>query len=246
MKIFLAFILFSPISFAALTSPYIFERTTESNGLGSYQIEQEVSLTVAAETLLTKEVWLVESNGNSFVSVYLKKDGKDILAAQILYRGTQKFSSLNKSAESISAEFIEPLFFARVKNKPGFTDILARLGVPKEPMRLGRTAGVVNWVFGIASDPDSSTLQPGLWIEQDQFVIRKLRLPKGPELSVEDYTTGPHNIRFPQTRYLRWGSNSAQIKTSRIVALSSLKLNQPKFNDGNLSPAAQEFYSRFR
>lgn len=127
-----------------------------------------------------------------------------------------------------------------------------------EPLvRLGRSGGVVDYVFGEPTPVDASKDLPGVWIEQDAFVLRRLRFPSNTEFTYDQYGLQAGSIRLPQQRTIKWDDHTA------IIRLISVKSVDPKTASAALNPTSitapeakaaklpdqtqvKEFYTRFR
>jgi hypothetical protein len=129
---------------------------------------------------------------------------------------------------------------------------------PEAWVRYSRTGGAVNYALGTPSPADQETGNPGIWIEQDQFVVRKLRLPSQVEMSANNYNQFSKGLYYPRARTIRWGNNTVTI---RLISASprpqtAVSLFQPNSLDSNIKwdgvsalPAKDvitEFYTRFR
>ena len=126
---------------------------------------------------------------------------------------------------------------------------------PENYLRLGRTAGVVAYTLGAAPN-EASKNSSGLWVEQDQFQIRKIRWSSQSELTVEEVGNYSRGLSFPKTRLLRWGNQSVQMRTisvtgkstySQAMQPSNLEANRFEGLDGlSQKDLLIEFYQRFR
>ncbi len=204
-----------------------------------YAIEQEVQFSNGEDTLSVKETWLIDSDRNMRLTVTGGKDLRGNFKLQFLYTGAQKLSLTNGSrkAEKIPEEFLEK--FLNFRNAEIFANTLAHFkiipahGYQKKPLarsgnefkyepenwvRYSRTGGVVNYALGIATPVDQESNYPGLWIEQDQFVVRKLRLPSQVEMSANNYNQFAKGLSYPRARTIRWGNNTVTI---RLISASS-------------------------
>ena len=135
---------------------------------------------------------------------------------------------------------------------------LNRTPLPEKWVRYSRVDGVVTFALGEASNPEQEKQSPGIWIDQDQFVVRKLRLPSQVEVTADNYNQFARNLNYPRIRTVRWGSNSAVIHLISASArpASAASAFQPgslevaqKLDGLNNLPAKDavlEFYSRFR
>lgn len=257
----------------------ILQKTAENAGTGIYAIEQEVQFTNGEETLSLRETWLIDSDRTMRLTVTGGKDLQNSFKLQFLYNGGQKWSLVNNSRknEKIPADFLER--FLNFRNPEAFANALVHYKIlppsayqkkplqkvggdfrhdPEPWVRFSRTGGVVNYAFGTPSLPEQEMGEPGVWIEQDQFVLRKLRLPSQVELSANNYNQFSRGLHYPRARTIRWGNNTVTI---RLISASSrpqsaVSLFQPSSLDSNVKwdgvnslPARDvvtEFYTRFR
>ncbi len=83
-------------------------------------------------------------------------------------------------------------------------------------LRLSRVGGVVTFAFGTPA-PVGEEAPPGLWVEQDQFVIRKIRLPSRAEIGAEKHTGFSKGLFFPKTRFVKWDNKQVQINTLAVA-----------------------------
>lgn len=185
---------------------------------------------------------------------------------------------------SVSAEFFEPYLFYRssgkyfehfVRNKilppaaarerPKITNINTYKPEPEQAVRLGRTGGVVAWVFGEPTPVDNATQFPGAWIEQDAFLLRKLRLPSQSEMTLSNHVNAGGGLKLARERSIIWKSSDPAVTeprsvTIRVTSVKNLpdKSLAPQFLPNSIStaelksarlpdaPIVREFYSRFR
>lgn len=256
----------------------ILQRTAENSGSGVYTIEQEVQFTNGQDSLLLKESWQVENDRTMKLTVTGTRELKDQIQMQFLYAGGQRWNLNNgtRASTRISDDFLEKFFHFRSSEllanalthaKIVPAGIMAKKPLPKavenikyqpeEYVRLSRTGSVVNYAFGMPSPPEGAAY-PGLWIEQDQFLIRKLRLATQVEVTADNYNQYARNLNFPKLRTIRWGQNSVTLRVTNVSNQKTASANQ--FQASTLStnlkldglsgqPAREavlEFYSRFR
>lgn len=255
----------------------ILQRTAENSGSGTYAIEQEVQFNNVQDSLFLKETWYIENDRTMRVTVSGTKDLKDQIKMQFIYAGGQRWT-LNSGRESrrISEDFLEKYFNFRnteqiasslMQMKILPTHALAKKGLPKnldnlkyEPedfVRLSRAGGATTYAFGVPSPVDGNA-NPGFWVEQDQFLVRKFRLPSGVEVTADNFNQYARGLNYPKVRTVRWGQNTVTI---RLIGVTSRPANtanifQPnsldtsaKLDGLNNQPAKDaiiEFYSRFR
>jgi hypothetical protein len=258
----------------------IIEKTAHNHGKGFYAIQLEVSFRNENGNQTVTENWLVE-NGES-MSVEARGPGFQYTA---VYRGKQKFYMDETGAEKsarLSPEFFEDIFHLRGAESLGGEfigmNIIPARALNKETriktlkdvkhehenyVRLSRTAGVVNYALGKPTPAESTTLLPGVWIEQDRFHIRRVRFPTQAELFADDYTEYGRNFFYPKTRTVSWLSKSVSVRTVKVAAINpsndqkarlspsflrTRKQNQLQYtaSEGELTPLIREFYQKFR
>lgn len=199
--------------------------------------------------------------------------------------GKRTFLDSTGTAKSIniSSEFIEPYFFYRTSNSlqsslqkariipadfgkvprqivspnpkniknPKEKDDAPLISINEPYVRLSRTAGVVNWAFGKV-DGDTG---PGIWIEQDAFVIRKIKFPTAAEVQADQYQAFSGQLKFPRERTIKWGNYSATARVISVRAATDAETNRNLSlgagGEDNASKVPEvaglkEFYSRFR
>lgn len=282
MKLILSLVfVFLPMAAQAYILPTrtILQKTSENAGAGLYAIEQEVQFASGDDTLTLKETWLIENDRTMRLTVTGGKDLQNSFSLQFIYSGGQKWSQTggNRKGEKIPEEFLEK--FLHFRSPEIFANHLAQLKIvpanafqkkplartgneikhePESWVRFSRTGGVVNYALGIATPTDKDINYPGLWIEQDQFILRKLRLPSQVEMSANNYNQFAKGLSFPRARTIRWGNNTVTIRTLSVSArpATSSSLLQPTSLDKNSNweglrnlaakDVVTEFYTRFR
>jgi hypothetical protein len=256
----------------------ILQRTAENSGSGVYSIEQEVQFNNVQDSLFLKETWLVENDRTMRVTVTGTKDLKDQMKMQFIYAGGQRWG-FNGSREShrISEDFLEKYFNFRATDQLASTlmnlKILPTNAFAKKPLpknlenikyesedfvRLSRAGGVPNYAFGTPSPMDGAG-NPGFWIEQDQFLVRKFRLPSQVEVTADNYNQYARGINYPKVRTIRWGENTVTIRLIGVTAHrggTAANMFQPNSLDTSTKldglsnqpakDAVVDFYSRFR
>lgn len=269
MKSILICLLFSSFSFAYIPPlKMILDRTSENAGSGVYSIETEVLLTDGTNEATVKESWLVENERNIRLTVIGLKELKG-LKLTYLYDDGLKWAMKGQKRESqhAPADFLERWHHIRnsdalnnflVSNKiiPEFKkDKQSRAVYEESFVRLGRSEGVVNYAIG---EHNKDSLLPKLWVEQDFFVIRKLRLPSQVEIEFENYKSYSKGLNYPKHKLVRWGQNKATINTLSVVpkagnlsaqfkpqSLDSNNQSEVLYNNP-LKNLLEEFYTRFR
>ncbi|MGE0632106.1 MAG: hypothetical protein AB7O96_06840 [Pseudobdellovibrionaceae bacterium] len=265
---------FSAQAFAYLPQPrLILFRTVEKHGSGSYQIESLVEISSPQGSKTFRETWWIENDSTLSVLVKGENPAGTPIEFLISYDSDGKTVFTDRlQKEGTPPEFFEKFWLSRsinnlgrmiIQHKMAPNTLLQRRPAPKnlnEPtyniesyLKLGRLEGVINWVFSTGEN------EPGIWIEQDEFVIRKLRFGKNSEVRAIKFSGYARGLEYPKSRVVKWGDNQATLTT---VSVSSLNASQfaskvRKAPDSNSrisplqtyaesNPAVVEFYSRFR
>jgi hypothetical protein len=257
----------------------ILQKMIRNNGVGIYQIEQELVFSSSdSDSLVIKETWQVKDQDTIKLVAIGTRAQKETFRFSTLYSGGQKIfldAAGNKQNQAMPSDFFERYFFFR-KSQALATQLIRdqivrpeffRVGIsksgnefiyPRDPqLNLGRVGGGVTYFFGTPTPPDSTEAMPGLWVEQDQFFIRKLRFKSQAEMVVEKASNYGRGFIFPKNRTLRWGVISVSINTLNVLGLSekqavftstSLQPNQIPSATSDDSPwkLVSEFYTRFR
>ncbi|MGZ3722823.1 MAG: hypothetical protein ACXVA9_07845, partial [Bdellovibrionales bacterium] len=220
------------VSFAYIPEySLIASRTADTHGKGSYLIEQYVTFHKESEEFTVKETWLI--NGESSMRVTLEGRGplKGLVQGSMVYEGSQKFfiepSGTSPRAQRLGDDWLEPLFHFR--NSKFFRSRLVglkvapaesvhdRAALPSEGdikyeppgfVRLSRVGGTVAWAIGLP--PSSGANHPEVWIEQDQFVVRKYRGLDQVVVKANDYNKFDDGLYFPRQRTYQFGAYTVE------------------------------------
>jgi hypothetical protein len=272
-KIFLITVFLGLNSFAYIPPlKMILTRTAENSGSGLYNIELEVTFSDGSQESTVKEIWNVENERTMRVSVQGQKDLKG-LNLNYLYLAGQRWAKKNQSKEQtkVSEDFIER--WQHFRNSELLQTALVAQGfIPEDAfnkkdskpksvnedsfLKIARTQGTV--AYSIGDNKKNDPQSPRFWIEQDFFMIRKLRLTSGAELFMDNYKSFVKNLHYPRERTLKWGNNTVTIKTLTVLAKAGnpAQLFSQQFLDSNnqsdilynhpLKNQIEEFYTRFR
>ena len=280
---------FSSADAAIPSSKMILMRLAKNGGRGTYVVEQEIKFLNASEGQnVLKERWIVQNAESMRLIVTGMKPGEARWDA--IYKDTRKVSSVvdagsneTKSA-GVSGDFLEPYLYIRssakfldtfIRNKilppsagrpPGKIGNLATYRpAPEQAVRLGRHAGTIAIVFGEPTPIGNSVQFPGAWIEQDSFLLRKLRFPSQVEMSLAAHAAAGAGLKLPRERTITWkpADKSIDATWSAVVKVTSVKnfpdnAFAPQFQATSITPteaksaklpndpSVREFYSRFR
>ncbi len=185
---------------------------------------------------------------------------------------------------AISGDFFEPFLFHRssvkyldafIRNKilppsagrdrPRIANINTYKPTPEVAVRLGRAGGVVAYAFGEPTPVDNATAFPGAWIEQDTFLLKKLRLLSQSEMTLSNHTNSGGGLKLARERSIIWKSTDPSATEPRSVTIKVTSVKNlpekslaPQFLQTSISqgeiraarlpdaPIVREFYSRFR
>ena len=243
-------LIFSSTVFAYIP-PYwmIMSRVAENHGNGIYRIDQRVSFNHGEENLSVRERWFVKGTEEMRLEVTGLGSLKDKIRLTFVYRNGKKYyvdaNGVRKNS-SISKTWLEPYFFFR-RSKIIKPMLVSRDIVPAETLqskghrysaekptaeqedfvRLSRTGGKVAYALGTGADK-------GIWIEQDQFHVLKLRFSEELEVSASNYNRHSRGIWLPNERQVTYKSNQADIVLSRVTGLSGSKKNKDLFKASSL------------
>ncbi len=241
---------------------FILRKSTDTTGKKIIQIEQEVIFKVGEEEARVDETWLIEGDRNLKLTAIGKGLYKQNINLHFLYNGKNKtyIVGKNKMARRVDTDFFQRYLFIRSKNS--FSMYLKEMGIP-ENLRLSRASGAVAFLIG---QPSVQTLNPQVWIGQDDFVIRKIRLPSAAEIELDNVAAFPNDTMIARSQNIRWPSNSYNSDTGALVRVRIKKVNvnapgslqsfypqnlsmpsEISFsNNTPLTETIEEFYSRFR
>ncbi|MEK2689311.1 hypothetical protein [Bdellovibrio sp. GT3] len=257
----------------------ILQKTSDNAGSGIYAVEQEVQFANGDDTILVRETWLIDNDRTMRLTVTGTKELQGNFRMQFLYAGGQRWTVLNgnRKSDKTPDDFLEK--YLNFRNPDIFANTLASMKIipagayskrltakkgddikydAESWVRYSRTGGAVNYAFGTPTPEDDKNNYPGLWIEQDQFVVRKVRLPSQVEMTADNYNQFAKGLHYPRTRTIRWGNNTATIRlisasARPATAASQFQPNSLDMNtklDGldklSAKDAVIEFYSRFR
>jgi len=267
---------------AATAAAYIPEystiasRTAETHGKSAYAIEQDVTYRKDNEAFTVKETWLVLNENNLRLTVEGRGALKGLVHGSVIYTGASKeFLDANRAlrTQRLGEDWLESLFHFRTGRYLRQRLVNLRIAPaeslrdrapmsadghpqyePQNFLRLSRVGGAITWAVG---SPPTSEASPALWIEQDQFTIRKVRTPNQVTLKADDYRQQSEGLWYPQRRTYTLGAYTIEVQTLQVKSLGKLSANDPRFRSASLTneqdplrlPEAEglhEFYKRMR
>lgn len=237
-----ALIFVSSLAYAYIP-PYwmIMSRVAENHGKGMYLIDQDIIFPGEGEPLLVNEKWTVLNENKMRLEVTGRRQLQGKIKLVIIYDDARKFfideTGARKSART-PTDFFEPIFNFRfsknikpylVSQKVAPAESLRSeahkyskdrpQAAPESYVRLARLDGVVTWAIGNAALPGASA--PGLWIEQDQFNVRQIRLADDVQVTARKYETFSQGFQFPRERDVMLNKTLIRISTNNVNAVAS-------------------------
>lgn len=250
-------------------------RASEQHGKGVYQIEQDVTIKKEAESFSVRETWIVTGENNMVVKLEGKGPLRGLVSGTVIYDGNSRvFYDGSLRSQKLGDEWLEPFFHFRnsrffrsklVSLKVAPQDSLKdRPSLPSSPdaeikyeppnyIRLSRAGGGIMWAIGM--NPLSGE-SPTLWLEQDQFVLRKFKNLNQTILRADDYAKYDETFWYPRTRTYQFGGFTVQVQTVRVQT-SSKNTKDAVFKGATLVSqkdvlklpdvdGLRDFYQRFR
>lgn len=218
------------------------------------------TVTLKEDNVVANETWYVAHAD----LIKLEVEGTNVDGSpwkfEIFYKGgkrtTTSVEGKNQSFP-LSPEFFEPLLHYR-SSRALQSRLLAMQIVPSQAaseagfMNLDRYKGGVAYVIG-AQDSKNTLQPPRLWVEQDSFLIRKLRLGSQVEVefdSFKDFEEGKIKQAELQTIYWKNSTVIVQNTSTQLVEQKKIEgfLKMTKDSQALLpqNTNLKEFYSRFR
>jgi len=256
---------------------FVMNQVAANHGKGTYIIDQEVTLREPEGTNIIQERLYVVNGGE----ILLTARGNDGFSAWRLMKNGRIFWTDGSSEKASLISNDNPAFILFTHNSQDLKQRLLRLGIlvvqntepkkvpkdlkdikyePEPNVRLGRVAGTVTYAYGTPA-PITGPLPPGLWIEQDLFVVRKFRAGPDAEFTADDVTEFSKGLWYPRQQTLTFGGHLANVRVTHVHATEFpadiKKQFEPTYMRGRpetttvwpkstMTDILQEFYKRFR
>lgn len=233
---------------------FILDKSAKTTGKEIVEINQEVHFEVAGEEAVVKETWLVEGDKNLKLTAYGQGPYKQSINLTAIYNGKFRtiFSGKNRQTTNLTSDFFQKYLF--IKSAASFNTYLNDLSISPE-VRLSRVDGRVGYAIG---KPTESKYNPQIWIDQEEFMVRKIRLPSETEVALSDFVEFKPGFFIARTQVITWGGITATVKVMKVTPKPKETLNAfyPQYLDipSEISFAQQtpmtevinSFFKRFR
>ncbi len=257
----------------------IASRAAEQHGKGSYIIEQDVTIKKEAEAFVVRETWIVNGENSMRLTIEGRGPLKGLVSGTILFDGNGKtfYDGTSVRSQKLGEEWLEPLFHFR--NSRYFRSRLVNLKVaPQESLkdrsplpsdvepkdlkyeppsfiRLARVGGAVAWAIGL--NPAGGGESPTLWLEQDQFVLRKYKSLNQVIMSAGDYNKYDETFFYPRSRTYQFSGFTVTIQTVKVQPATKPAGKDARFQNATLAAnketlrlpdvdGLRDFFLRFR
>ena len=211
LKIFV-FILFSHCSLAYIPpAEMVLSRLEKTQQGAGFKISQKVRFSEVSKftaPLELIEVWL---RGPQSVSLSISSSSHPGLQANFLYKknGSKTWIDSQGRKRTKKSDFLETYFLSK-----GF---LPEWMLSPPALRLGRAEGVVSYLFQLGKT------QKKVWVEQDEFVIRKIQTESGRELSAFEYQQHSSRFLFPKKRKFKTPQYTAEMEVLDVKRTKGFK-----------------------
>lgn len=255
----------------AYVPPYamILSRTAENHGRGVFVIEQDVTYRSSTDTQVVHETWTVLDEYHMRLSFHGVGALKDVVHGSYVYENHARIANEDGlKNHHVGEDWVEPFFHFRfsknirprivqlkmapadsVKDRPPLKSDGPPDYDPEPYVQLARQNGMVSWAI---AKPEEGPEGPGLWIEQDQFVVTKLKLPTKSVVEAADYAKYDGGIYLPRLRTYTWNDKMVTVQVRSVRSLGPAK-SKDLFSAKNLpesqfaaSDILKDFYLRFR
>ncbi|MBY0554246.1 hypothetical protein K2P97_06935 [bacterium] len=232
----------------------ILGKTAARAGNSIISIEQDVIFSEGSKNYVIHEEWLIEGDKNLKLTATGTGELKDLFKAHYIYNNKNRTQIVgkNKIVNETSREFFEK--FLAIKSGDSYLTYLKDLGIAQK-VRLSRADGSICFAIGEAST--DKALSPQVWIDQDFFRLKKIRLPSEAEIEFSDYKEYG-NLNYPDVKHIDWADKSATIRVTKVSTKTGEKitafypetLTEPSeimlSSKGAVGMKIEEFYKRFR
>lgn len=236
----------------------ILSKSADTHGKGTYVVTQEVQFLHGAEPFTIVEEWLIRSGESMRLRAYGKDNYKGQIQLTFVYDGKKRFyldPNGTRMMAPMGNDMFEGLFHFRNSQKmrtwlaeksvipaaaaaaPKKITDLKEVSHEDEPfLNLSRFDGFVVFAVGELTPEGAEQKNPGLWIDQNQFFVRRIRFPSQLEVRATKYKKFDQNFWFPQSREVSMGSHRISITTTRVASVQESPSLLVQFQSKSLDP----------
>lgn len=216
-----------------------------------------------SSNLSWKEVWQVEPAGLRVVGFYSSENStKESPIYNFLYTSDRKITGPSGSPASLGEEFIEPLFFhggdisslkkfvLRLRflplssfQLPVITNIKTYVPTEDPFIKVSRSNGLITLAMSQSSDLSEGNI---LWVDQDQFLPRKIKLASGAVVTVDNYSSRLKNYSLPGLKTYEWDQKKVESTLISAQTYKESKLNIKEISTDPSPSILYEFMKKFR
>ncbi|MDE0151570.1 MAG: hypothetical protein OXK80_03595 [Bdellovibrionales bacterium] len=216
------------------TTEMILSRLDRNQGTKNYKISQNILFLDRSrldDTFQLKETWWKYANR---VYLQVRSTEHPQLKLNFIYKKFYKTWMSGKAKKSKKQNYIESYFF-RKNMRPAWLNSI-------EKVKLGRALGMVNYVF--------RKKEQAVWIEQDNFVVRKIAMGNTAVLTAENYQIYTGGLLFPKKRTYKSPEIEVTMEVTHLEAIKkqwnhSLKSNKWEVSHGDIE-MIKHFYQNIR
>jgi hypothetical protein len=273
MRAVLPLFIFLSFSAWAYIPPYsmIMTRTAENHGRGTYVIEQDVVYKVSdSDKQVVHETWTVTDEAHMRLNFEGVGALKDAVKGTIVYENHTRILNENggNKTQRLGDDWLEPFFHYRYSKNMRGRLVQLKIAPPESlreeaPLkadgppdytppsfvRLSRLNGMVTW--SVEKTPNSPD-QPGIWIQQDQFVVNRVRVANKDSVDADDYVKYDGGFYAPRIRTYHWNDRNVVVQLKNVKSLGT-KAGKATSSTTGLVPfqfsgsdVIRDFYLRFR
>ena len=255
MTFVLTFFVFLSTSWSyVLPTDFLLYKVVQKTGRQLVSIDYEVHFKNDKEQIKTFETWFIDGDKNLKVSATGADKYKDSIRISSLYTSKNKIqvSGKVKNNQNIPSDFFQRILFSR--NSETLITYLKDQKITFTT-KLSRADGRICIALGESSINESSF--PMVWVDQDDFLIRKIRLASGAEVSLSDYIKIADDFWLAKKQTLTWAGSTVTILVkgyatklnNRTQHFLSQDFNQPSelsfVESTPLTQVIEDFYKRF-
>ena len=234
---------------------FVLKKASQKTGHSLVSIDYEVTFKNEKEQIKVFENWFIDGDRNLKVIATGADKYQNNIRLSTLFNAKNKIQVAGKVRNTypISNEFFQKIPFTREKD-----DLIEFLKTNKivTSTKLSRVDGRVCIAVGESST--DSNVYPMIWFDQDDFLIRKIRLPNDVEVLFSDYFKVTEDFWLAKRQVVNWGKNTATVvlkgyatklnnKTQHFAIQNFDQPTEVSFAESTpLTQAVEEFYKRFR